>query len=61
MMIGTAIAIPRHSKISPEGDVKSLSVGARGMSPKKVSATNSNKILALIVPFIEQDMVMEGE
>jgi hypothetical protein len=50
--------------------VKSLLAGARGMLPERVSARNSDMILALIVglrrafmkvPFIEQDMVVEGE
>jgi hypothetical protein len=49
MMIGTVVAIPRLSKISPEGLVKSLSVGARGMSPKRVSARNLDMILASTV------------
>ena len=50
--------------------MKSLLVGARSMSTKRVAARNLDMILAsivrsrrasLIVPFIEQCMVMEGE
>jgi hypothetical protein len=49
MMIGMAVAIPRHSKISLEGLVKSLSVMARGMLPKRVFARNSDMMLASTV------------
>ena len=50
--------------------MKSLLVGARSMSTKRVAARNLDMILAsivrsrrasMIVPFIEQCMVMEGE
>jgi hypothetical protein len=69
-MIGTALAIPQHSKISHEGLLKSLFVGTSGMLPKRLFARNSDIILVLImglcrasmfVPLNEQGMVMEGE
>jgi hypothetical protein len=41
-----ALAIPRHSKISPKGLLKSLLVGTSSMLPKRVSARNSDMILA---------------
>ena len=35
--IGTALTIPQHSKMSPDGLLKSLLVGTRGMLPKRFS------------------------
>ena len=49
ILTGTARAIPRHSKNSPEGLWKSLSVGSRGMLPTKVSARNSDMMHASAV------------
>ena len=69
-MIGTALAIPQHSKISPDGLLKILFVGTSGMLPRRIFARNSDMILVLtvglcrasmFVPLNEQGMVVEGE
>ena len=61
---------PTHSKMSPVGLLKSLSVETSGMLPMRFFARNSDMILVLtvgfcrvstIVPLNEQGMVMEGE
>jgi hypothetical protein len=70
MMIGTALAILQHSKISPEGLLKSLLVETSGILPKRVYARNLDMILvstvglhraSVFVPLNEQGMVVEGE
>ena len=70
IVIGTALAIPQHSKMSPEGVLKSLLVGTSGMLPKRLSVRNSDMILvstvglcraSMTVPLDEQGMVVEGE
>jgi len=69
-MIGMALAIPQHSKISPDELLKSLFVGTSGMLPKRFFARNSDMILVLIVglcrasmfvPHNEQGMAMDDE
>ena len=37
ILIGTALAIPQHSKMSPDGLLKSLLVETSGMLPKSFS------------------------
>ena len=70
ILIGTALAIPRHSKMCPNGLLKSLLVETSGILPKRVFAVNSDMILvstvglcrvSMTVPLNEQGMVMEGE
>ena len=70
ILIGMALAIPQHSKMSPEGLLKSLLVGTGGILAKRFFARNSNIMLvptvglykaSTIVPLNEQGMVMEGE
>ena len=70
IMTGMALAIPQHSKNSPEGLLKSLLVGTCGMLPKRFFAKNPNMILvptvglcraSMFVPLNKQGMVMEGE
>ena len=70
IMIGTALAIPQHSKNSPKRLLKSLLVGTSGMLPKRFFARNSDMILVLIVGLCmafmfvslnEQGMLVEGE
>ena len=70
IVIGTALAIPQHSKISLEGLLKSLLVETSGILDKRVSARNSDMILvstiglcraSMFVPLNEQGMVVEGE
>ena len=69
-MIGTALATPQHSKMSPEGHLKSLFVETSGTVPKRVSARNSDMIFvstvglckaSTTVPLNEQVMAEEGE
>ena len=69
-MIGTALAIPRHSKMSHVRVLKSLLVGTSSMLPKSVFTRNSDMILvstvelcraSMTVPLNEQGMVVEGE
>ena len=69
-MIGTALAIPQHSKMSPEGLLKSLLVETSGIVPKRVSTRNSDMILvstmglcraSIAIPLNEQGMLMECE
>ena len=68
--MGMALAIPQHSKMSPEGLLKSLLVGISGMLPKRFFARNSDMMLVPIVglyrasttiPLNEQGMAVEGE
>jgi hypothetical protein len=68
--MGTALAIPQHSKISHEGLLKSLLIGTSGMLPKRFFIRNSDMMLvptmglyraSTIVPLNEQGMVVEGE
>ena len=68
--MGTALAIPQHSKISPKGLLNSLLVGASGMLFKRFFARNSGMILVptvglcrafMFVPLNEQGMVIEGD
>ena len=70
MMIGTARAIPQHSKMSPDRLLKSLLVETSSMLPKSVFSRNSDMILvstvglcraSITVPLNEQGMVVEGE
>ena len=49
ILTGTARAIPRHSKNSPEGLRKSMLVGSRGMLPMNVSMRNSDMMQASAV------------
>ena len=49
ILIGTARAIPRHLKNSPEGLQKSMSVGSGGMLPMNVSMRNSDMMQASVV------------
>ena len=65
-----ALAIPQHSKMSPEGLLKSLLVRTSGMLPKRFFAKNSDMMLvptvglcraSTTVPLNEQGMVVEGE
>ena len=69
-MMGTALAIPQHSKMSPNRLLKSLLVKTSGILPKRVSVRNSNMMLvstmglcraSIVVPLNEQGMVVEGE
>ena len=68
--IGMSLTIPLHSKMSPEGLLKSLLVRISVMLSKRFFAKNSNMMLVLtvglcrasmFVPLNEQCMVMEGE
>jgi len=68
--MGTALAIPQHYKLIPEGLLKSLLVETSGILDKRVSARNSDMILVLAVglcrasttvPFNEQGKVVEGK
>ena len=68
--IGTSLTIPQHSKMSPEGLLKSLLVGIRDMLPKRFFARNSDIMLvptmglyraSRTVTLNEQGMVVEGE
>ena len=70
IMIGMALAIPQHSKMSPDGLLKSLLVRASGVLPKRFFTRNSDMILvstvglcraSMIVHLNEHGMVMEGE
>ena len=70
ILIGTALAIRQHSKMSPDELLKSLFVGTSGMLPKRFFAKNSDMILVLTmglcrastsVPLNELGMVVEGE
>ena len=70
ILIGTALAIPQHLKMSPDGLLKILLVETRGKLPKRVFGMNSNMILvstvglcraSMTVPLDEQGMVVEGE
>ena len=70
IMIGMALTIPRHSKISPDRLLKILLVKTSGILLKRVSARNPDMILvstvglcraSMIVPLNEQGMVVEGE
>ena len=70
ILMGTALAIPQHSKMSPMGLLKSLLVGTSGMSLKRLFASISDMILipivrlcraSMFVPLNEQGMVVEGE
>ena len=70
IMTSTALAIPQHSKMSPDGLLKSLLVRASGMLPKRFFTRNSDMILvstvglcrdSITVPLNEQGMVVEGE
>ena len=66
-----ALAIPRHSRMCPEGQLsKSLLDGFRETLPKRVCAMCQGMILPSIlgisyastaIPFMEHGMVMEGE
>ena len=68
MVIGTSLAIPRHSKYNPDGFLKYLSVGVRGLLPTRVSKRHSGKMqtsaagscrASMIFPLIEQVIVVE--
>ena len=70
IVIGTALAIPQHSKMSPEGLLKSLLVRTSDMSPNWFFVRNSNMMLvptmglcraSKFVLLNEQGMVVEGE
>ena len=70
ILMGTSLAIPQHSKMSPEGLLKSLLVETSGILPRRVSARNIDMILvstvglcraSTTVPLNEQGMVVEGE
>ena len=65
-----ALASPLHSKMSPDGLLKSLLVGTSDMSPKRFFARNFDMMLVPIVelyrastsvPLNEQGMAVEGE
>ena len=67
--VGTVLAIPQHSKKSPDELLKSLLVGTSGMLPKRFFARNSNMMLVLTMglcrasmffPLNEQGMAVEG-
>ena len=67
--MGMTLAIPQHSKKSPDGLLKSLLVGTSGMLPKRFFARNSHMILvptmglcraSMFVPLNEQDMDVKG-
>ena len=66
--MGTALAIPQHYKLIPEGLLKSLLVETSGILDNRVSARNSDMILVLtvglcrasmFVPLNEQGMVVK--
>ena len=67
--IGTALAIPQHSNISPDGLLMSLLVGTSGIRPEMGSAridmvlvpTTTLCRASIGAPFYTKDMVMEGE
>ena len=68
--IGTTLVIRQHSKMSPEGLLKSLLVETSGILPKRDSAVNFDMILvsivglcraSIIVPLNKQGMAMKGE
>ena len=70
ILIGTALAIPQHSKMNPNELLKSLFVGTSGMLPKRFFARNSDMILvptvglcraSMFIPLNEQGKVVEGE
>ena len=70
IMTSTALAIPQHSKMSPDGLLKSLLLKTSGILPKRDSAVNFDMILvsivglcraSIIVPLNKQGMAMEGE
>ena len=70
ILIGIALAILEHSKMSLEGLLKSLLVETSSMLPKRVSTRNSNMILVLAVglcrasitvPLNEQGIAVEGQ
>ena len=70
ILIGTALVIPQHSKMSHDRLLKSLLVETNGKLPKRVYARKSNMILvstmglcraSMIIPFNEQGMSVEGE
>ena len=70
ILIGMALAIPEHSKMSPDGLLKSLLVETSGIFPKRVSTRNLDMVLvsivglcraSMFVPLNEQGMVVEGE
>jgi hypothetical protein len=69
-MIGTALAIPQHLKVSPDRLLKSLLVETNSIVPNMASARNSNMMListvglcraSTTIPLNEQGMVVEGE
>ena len=69
-MIGTALAIPQHSKMSLDELLNSLFIRTSAMLPKRFFARNSDMILVLtvglcwasmFVPLNEQGMAVEGE
>ena len=70
IMMGMALAIPQHSKMSPNRLLKSLLLETSGILPKRVSARNSDMVLvstmglcraSIFIPLNEQGMVMESE
>ena len=70
IVTGMALAIPQHSKNSPNGLLKSLLVRTSDMLSKRFFARNSDTILvstvglyraSMFVPLNEQGMVVEGE
>ena len=55
-MIGMALAIPQHSKMSPDGLLKSLFVGTSGMLSRSFFARNSDMILVLAMGLYRDSM-----
>ena len=70
-MSGTALATPRHSRMCSEGQLfKSVSDGLSVILPRRVYAKCHGKTLtsmmglmwaSMVVPLIEQGVIMEGE
>ena len=58
ILIGTALAIPYHSKKSPDGLLKSLLVASSGLVPKIFFARNFDMMLVPIVGLCRASMVI---